>query len=181
MSLRLLRLAISIWDGTWSLVESTSIADCSGSSRNKMVDVFAKKKRSAIMSAIKGRGTRSTEVATRRLLKKHKIKGWRTHGAGMPGTPDFVFKDIKLVLFVDGCFWHGCKICMRNRTPATHAKFWREKLSGNMRRDRRVNRRLNRMGWSVLRIWEHSIEKNGEQVVTRIIRTISAKREGLRG
>lgn len=140
-----------------------------------MADVFSKKKRSAIMAAIKGRGTRSTEVAVRGLLRKHGITGWRAHVSKLPGTPDFAFNKLRLAVFVDGCFWHGCKVCTKNRTPATNAEFWQKKITGNIRRDKRVNRQLNRSGWSVLRIWEHSVERNSERVAARIKRIITEK------
>lgn len=142
-----------------------------------MADVFSKKKRSAIMAAVKGRGTRSTELAVRCLLRKHHMAGWRSNLASMPGTPDFVFKKIKLAVFVDGCFWHGCPVCTRNRNPETNAAFWRKKISGNMRRDNRVNRALNRMGWSVLRIWEHSVEKNTGGVEKRLLKAVARRKQ----
>jgi len=140
-----------------------------------MTDVFSKKKRSAIMAAIKGRGACSTEVAVRRILKRLGITKWRSHLDSIPGKPDFAFRKIKLAVFVDGCFWHGCKVCTKNRKPATNAAFWRKKIAGNMRRDKRVNRELNLLGWSVLRIWEHSVEKNSDKVANRLAKTIKAK------
>jgi len=127
------------------------------------------------MAAIKGRGACSTEVAVRRILKRLGITKWRSHLDSIPGKPDFAFRKIKLAVFVDGCFWHGCKVCTKNRKPATNAAFWRKKIAGNMRRDKRVNRELNLLGWSVLRIWEHSVEKNSDKVANRLAKTIKAK------
>lgn len=141
-----------------------------------MADVFSKKKRSAVMAAIKGKGTRSTELAVRHLLKKLGITGWRANLASIPGKPDFAFPKIKLAVFVDGCFWHGCKVCTKNRKPQTNAAFWRKKISGNIRRDKRVNRELNRLDWSVLRIWEHSVEKKGAVVENRLLKAVASKK-----
>jgi len=69
--------------------------------------------------------------------------------------PDFVFPRAKLAVFVDGCFWHGCP---RHVTwPKANAAFWREKIEGNLARDRRADRTLRAAGWRVLRIWEHAL------------------------
>lgn len=142
-----------------------------------MADVFSKKKRSAVMAAIKSRGTRTTELALRRLLRKSGLTGWRANFRPLPGTPDFAFPGVKLAVFVDGCFWHGCKRCLRHRRkPATNAAFWRKKVRNNIARDKRVNRRLNRMGWSVLRIWEHALEKDGASVIRRLMNKISDRK-----
>jgi len=137
-----------------------------------MADVFSKKKRSAVMAAIKGRGNRSTELAVRGMLKKLGITGWRANFASIPGKPDFAFAKIKLAIFVDGCFWHGCKKCLRNRKPAENAAYWRNKIAGNVCRDKRINRKLNRNGWSVLRIWEHLIIKKHVAVESRILKAV---------
>jgi len=140
-----------------------------------MADVFSKKKRSAIMAAIKGRGTKSTELAVRAILKRLGITGWRSNLESIPGKPDFAFRKIKLAVFVDGCFWHGCKTCARNLKPRTNTAFWRKKIEANIRRDKRVNRRLNRLGWSVLRVWEHSTSKDILSVGRRLARVISTQ------
>lgn len=144
-----------------------------------MADVFSKKKRSAVMAAIKGRGNRSTELEVRRLLRKLGITGWRANFDSIQGKPDFAFPKIKLAVFVDGCFWHGCKICARNLKPRTNSAFWRKKVADNIRRDKRVNRRLNRLGWSVLRIWEHSATKNKKLVGRRLANAVSSRSKNL--
>lgn len=140
-----------------------------------MADVFSKKGRSAVMAAVKGRGNNSTEQAVRGILKKLGITGWRSNLASIPGKPDFAFSKIKLTVFVDGCFWHGCKTCVRNLKPGTNATYWRKKIDTNIRRDKRINRQLNRLGWSVLRIWEHSVKKNGAAVGKRLLNAVMAK------
>jgi len=140
-----------------------------------MADVFSKKKRSAVMAAIKGQGTHSTELAVRSMLKKLGITGWRANLASIPGKPDFAFRKIKLAIFVDGCFWHGCKTCKRNLKPGTNAAFWRKKIADNIRRDKRVNKRLNRLEWSVLRIWEHSVSKNVPSMGRRLLKAVKTR------
>jgi len=82
---------------------------------------------------------------------------------------DFVFPKLKVAVFVDGCFWHGCP--KHATKPRNNAAFWRKKLAANQTRDRQVNRTLRAAGWQVLRIWEHELAKrNGCQLVARLRR-----------
>jgi DNA mismatch endonuclease (patch repair protein) len=129
-----------------------------------MSDVFTKAKRSEVMSRIRSRGNKDTEIALARLFRRHNITGWRRH-QNIFGRPDFVFPGLKLAVFVDGCFWH---VCPRHGTkPATNRAFWRRKFSRNQKRDRLVNGTLRRAGWRVLRIWEHELA--GESQLVRKI------------
>ena len=134
------------------------------------VDVFDEAKRSEIMSRIKSRGNRSTEGRLRGQLVAAGIRGWRMQARDLPGSPDFVFDSERVAVFVDGCFWHGCKRC-RN-IPASNRRFWQEKIEGNRRRDRRVSRALRRDGWSVVRIWEHDL-KSGKKALRRVQRALA--------
>ncbi len=107
--------------------------------------------RSRNMSAVRGRGNQSTELAVARLLRSWKLAGWRRH-EGILGRPDFLWKASRVALFVDGCFWHGCPRCYK--APRSNFAFWRAKIRGNRARDQRVTRELHRLGWTVLRVWE---------------------------
>jgi DNA mismatch endonuclease (patch repair protein) len=140
-----------------------------------MADVFSKKKRSEVMSRIRGRGNKDTELALMRIFREHQITGWRRHlslslksadssachdtkkqkSVSLRVRPDFVFPKLKLAIFVDGCFWHGCP--RHSSQPKTNAAFWRNKLAANKVRDRLVTRRLRKKGWRVLRVWEHDL------------------------
>src|SRR5580658_9584428 len=106
-----------------------------------MPDIFTKEKRSQVMSRIRGRGNKATEIALAILLRQNKITGWRRH---LPifGKPDFTFRRQRLVVFVDGCFWHGCP--KHSATPSGNRAFWDRKLSGNKTRDRLVTRTLRK-------------------------------------
>jgi len=131
-----------------------------------MADVFTKAKRSAVMSRIRGRGNKDTEIALARLLRQNKITGWRRH---LPifGKPDFAFPKHKIAVFVDGCFWHGCP--KHFSLPANNRAFWKRKLSANKLRDILVTRTLRSQGWRVLRIWEHELgRKNTVELCRRI-------------
>jgi DNA mismatch endonuclease (patch repair protein) len=121
-----------------------------------MPDVFPAATRSRIMSAIRSRGNRSTELRLIQVFRDNGIIGWR-RGARLLGCPDFVFRKQRIVIFVDGCFWHGCPRC-RN-TPATNAAYWEDKNRRNRERDRFVTRVLARSGWRVVRIWEHRLRQ----------------------
>src|SRR5690348_5409533 len=114
------------------------------------MDVFSRAKRSDVMSRIRSRGNRETEQALASLLRKYRISGWRRH-LSILGRPDFVFRSERLVVFVDGCFWHGCPNCYR--PPKTRKPYWSEKIVRNRARDRRVSRILKQQGWIVMRIW----------------------------
>jgi len=153
-----------------------------------MSDVFSKAKRSAVMSRIKSRGNKDTELVLAKLLRANQITGWRRHvqirgravllrGPNFKPTrqrhpkifsvrPDFVFRSARLALFVDGCFWHGCP---RHATkPKTNCAFWNKKLAGNRARDLRVNRTLRRAGWKVIRIWECQLRQKPLVCLARI-------------
>jgi DNA mismatch endonuclease (patch repair protein) len=136
-----------------------------------MPDVFTKAKRSEVMSRILGRGNKNTELALVNLFRRHKITGWRRHPK-IFGKPDFVFPKFKLAVFVDGCFWHGCP--KHATKPVTNRAFWRNKFTRNKTRDRIVNRTLRRLGWTVLRIWQHELSrKNESRLLRRIQRALS--------
>jgi DNA mismatch endonuclease (patch repair protein) len=135
-----------------------------------MSDVFTKAKRSEVMSRIRGCGNKDTELALAKLLRRHGIKGWRRNQPVF-GKPDFVFQKIKLAIFVDGCFWHGCS--KHATKPANNRAFWSRKLSSNKKRDQVVNKILRKAGWRVLRIWEHELtRKNETRLVQRIKRVL---------
>jgi len=137
-----------------------------------MTDVFTKAKRSDVMSRIRGRGNKGTEVALAKLLRANGITGWRRHQPVF-GKPDFIFRKVRLAVFVDGCFWHGCP--RHASIPKSNGAFWRRKLAANKARDRLVTRTLRARGWHVLRIWEHELaRKNEARLMRRIRRSLQA-------
>jgi DNA mismatch endonuclease (patch repair protein) len=133
--------------------------------------VFTKAKRSEVMSQIRGRGNKDTELALAKLLRRHGITGWRRNRPVF-GKPDFIFQKPKLVIFVDGCFWHGCP--KHATKPENNRAFWRRKLSANKKRDQKVNRTLRRAGWRVIRIWEHEL-KFPESCIRRILEKLKVE------
>jgi len=127
------------------------------------MDRVSKAIRSKTMSAIRKRGNRSTEWKLRSALIKAGISGWVLHETAILGCPDFWFDGTRLAIFVDGCFWHGCRKCCR--LPKQNASYWRPKITGNITRDRSQTARLKRMGFQVMRVWEHSLA-NREELTT---------------
>jgi DNA mismatch endonuclease (patch repair protein) len=107
------------------------------------------------MKSILGRGNESTELSFARVLRANKHSGWRRH-LELPGRPDFSWPSLRLAVFIDGCFWHGCPRCYQ--APKTNRSFWRDKVITNKARDRRVTAKLRRDGWVVVRIWECRVE-----------------------
>jgi len=138
-----------------------------------MADVFSRAKRSEVMSRIRGRGNKDTELALLKLFKDQHISGWRRNQPVL-GRPDFVFRGARLAVFVDGCFWHGCP--KHRQFPATNRAFWRRKLEANRNRDRCVTRDLRRRGWTVARIWECQLAQNPQRCAARIRRLLEAER-----
>lgn len=134
-----------------------------------MTDVFSKKKRSQVMSAVRSKGNKSTELALIKIFKRHKISGWR-RSSHLVGKPDFVFPKQKITVFVDGCYWHGhnCRI----RKPGHNNKYWEEKISYNKKRDKLVKKELIKDGWKVIRIWECEIRKHKYLRKTNLIRSL---------
>ena len=160
-------------------------------------DVFTKVKRSDVMSRIRSRGNRDTELALVSVFRRERLSGWRRHrplsmaardrqpaqasartspreiGADsrprLRVRPDFVFSKLKAAVFVDGCFWHGCP--KHATKPRTNAAFWRKKFAANQARDRLVTRTLRHAGWRVLRVWEHELtRKNARRLAGKIHR-----------
>ncbi|MGH7975335.1 MAG: very short patch repair endonuclease [Limisphaerales bacterium] len=131
-----------------------------------MPDIFTKAKRSALMSRIRSHGNAATELRFICLLKDSGITGWRRHQK-IFGKPDFVFPKLKLAVFVDGCFWHGCLRCYSE--PKSNRAFWRQKIAANRKRALVANRALRKTGWQILRVWEHELtRKNEARLILRI-------------
>jgi DNA mismatch endonuclease (patch repair protein) len=135
------------------------------------MDIWTAEKRSRVMAAVRPRGNLTTEVALTRALRRGSVTGWRRH---LPirvtrrvVRPDFVFPHAKLAVFIDGCFWHQCPL--HATTPASRRSYWLPKLQANKARDRRQGRALRQKGWKVLRIWEHSVRRDADRCVRRIV------------
>jgi len=116
------------------------------------------------MRAVKGKNSK-IEVKFRKALWKAGFR-YSTNSRRYFGTPDLVLRRYKTVIFVDSCFWHGCK--RHGTQPKVRAKFWRLKIEANRARDRAVTTFYRKKNWKVFRIWEHDIRKQLIEVIHRI-------------
>lgn len=130
-----------------------------------MADVLTSRQRKYCMSRIKGKNTKPEK----RLRKALWARGYRYRiKNSLYGKPDIVFHRVKLAVFVDGCFWHGCP--EHYNKPATNVEFWLAKISATKKRDQQVNKKLEEDGWQVIRFWEHEIKDNLDFCVSTIAR-----------
>ena len=127
-----------------------------------MADIFTPQKRSWVMSRIRSKNT-SIDLAMRQLLTDAGARF--VMYPKMDGNPDFAIPSRRVAIFCDGDFWHGYNY--RNGKKPTRG-YWRDKIEGNMRRDRRISQRLRYHGWSVLRFWEHDLKKRSELCAKKI-------------
>ncbi len=127
------------------------------------------------MAAIRGGANRSTELRLRYALVRYGVSGWTVRSTALPGHPDFIFVRERLVVFTDGCFWHGCPECGKGDVRTNRA-YWRGKIDLNRRRDVVVNQKLRRAGWRVIRVWEHELWPSPFPAVNRIRGALSSQR-----
>src|SRR5260221_4397954 len=123
--------------------------------------------RSRQMAAVKGSGNRTTERRLRAALVAAGVSGWQIAPNDIPGRPDFYFRGHRLAVFVDGCFWHGCRKC--GHIPNANRPFWRAKILGNRARDRSISTRLRSGEIRVLRFWEHELLTSLSKCVHRVV------------
>lgn len=141
-----------------------------------MTDVVDAATRSRMMAGIRGKNTRP-ELFLRKTLHAMGFR-YRLGGKGLPGKPDIVFPKLRVVIFVHGCFWHMHE-CKYFKLPATNSQFWREKLEGNVRRDRRVVDELQSKGWTVLTVWECELRESKYQMPNSAVLAVAAKIKAL--
>ncbi|WP_367280055.1 very short patch repair endonuclease, partial [Nocardioides sp.] len=117
--------------------------------------------------------TRDTEPE--RLLRRevHR-RGLRYRvDAPLPGLPrrraDLLFTRAKVAVFVDGCFWHGCR--EHKTAPTNNSDWWAAKLAHNVERDAETDEHMRSLGWTVLRVWEHEDMKQAASDIERIVRS----------
>lgn len=157
-----------------------------------MADVFDLAKRSEVMSRIRGKGNKTTELALIAAFRQAGITGWRRHvhcrvkdrrarfstvadkSPVLVIRPDFVFRTQRIAIFVDGCFWHQCPL--HSKVPESNRAFWKQKLQRNVERDAESNKALKAEAWTVVRIWEHDLldPKCLSRAVARVRRRLLA-------
>jgi len=127
------------------------------------------------MSRVRGRDTGLERVVCTGLRKLG--LRFRTHAKDLPGRPDVVFRTARVAVFVDGDFWHGYRFPRwRDKLPP----FWRAKIAGNRIRDVRNFRKLRRMGWTVVRIWQHASRRDLDSELQRVKSAVAAGKQSPR-
>lgn len=138
------------------------------------MDVVNSIKRSQMMAGIKGKNTKP-ELFVRSYLHAAGFR-FRLHSNDLPGRPDLTLKKYRLVVFVNGCFWHRHEGCLYKTYPSSRKDFWEKKFEGNIERDKKYVEELLQAGWRVLVIWECGIKHSfGE--LERIQQFIMSKDE----
>ncbi len=122
-----------------------------------MADVHTPDIRSYNMSRIRSKGTKPEEVVRKFLFSQG--YRYRKNDIRLPGKPDLVMSKYKTVIFINGCFWHGHEGCKYFVWPKNNAEFWREKITDNIKRDKRNRQKLIEQGWRVIDIWECELNK----------------------
>jgi len=136
------------------------------------MDTLGKEDRSERMLRVRAKGNRSTELKFRMAITRRGIGGWKMHDRSLPGCPDFVFHEVKLAIFVDGCFWHGCPVSKRP-LPVTNRVYWTNKVAYNITRSQQVDAELRSKGFEIMRVWEHSLRSR--ESVTRLLEELSER------
>ena len=121
------------------------------------------------MSKVKSKNNKSTELKMIEYFKEIELKGWRRNYK-LFGKPDFTFPKKRVVVFVDGCFWHGHNC--RNLKPKQNKEYWEKKIQKNKERDKLVTETLTQKGWKVYRIWECQLKKKNKKNLMKILEEI---------
>lgn len=136
-----------------------------------MSDTLTPSQRSYCMSRVKNKDT-DIEVLVRSELFKRGLR-FRKNVKELPGTPDIVFPKAKIAVFIDGDFWHGYRFSAWKHTVSD---FWKKKISTNRERDQRNFKKLRKMGWKVIRIWQHEIKKDIDSSIEKIIAALNSRK-----
>lgn len=130
-----------------------------------MADNLTKEQRSRTMSRIRSKWT-SQEKKIHNYLKSNKVKH-KMHPK-ITGKPDILLLNSKTAVFLQGCFWHKCPKCYKK--PKTNKKYWTVKIENNVKRDQKNSKSLKKLGFNVIRIWEHQVKDNFESILKRILK-----------
>lgn len=134
------------------------------SARRPQVEKPVRLSKSEQMARVRSKDT-DAELLLRRAFWSGGLR-YRVTSRRLPGTPDITFGPAKVAVFVDGCFWHGCP--EHYTKPRANDSFWQEKLRRNRSRDERVDAELDALGWISVRVWEHEVYDDVDDVVSRV-------------
>jgi len=127
-------------------------------------------KRSRLMKKIKSDKT-SPEILLQKALRKEKLK-FKKNYAKLPGNPDIVLIEKKIVIFVDGEFWHGYRWVEKKKKIKANRPYWIPKIERTIKRDKKNNRKLRKEGWKIIRFWQEQLKKDLPKCMSKIKKTI---------
>jgi len=125
------------------------------------MDSHSKEIRSYNMSQIRSKNTKPEELVRNALFAAG--FRYRKNDKRLPGHPDIVLKKYRTVIFVNGCFWHKHEKCRYFVWPKSNTKYWKNKINGNIKRDKQNYLFLRKQGWNVIIIWECKLRKNKQE------------------
>jgi DNA mismatch endonuclease, patch repair protein len=115
------------------------------------------------------RSSSGPEMAIRRELHGRGLR-FRVNHPRLPGRPDIAFTAARIAVFIDGCFWHSCPD--HSVLPKNNRDWWRSKLERNVERDREKDALLEKLGWTVLHVWEHKEPLEAADEIEQLWRSI---------
>jgi len=136
------------------------------------MDVVDPETRSRMMSGICGKNTKP-ELVIRKGLHRQGFR-FRLHVSNLAGKPDIVLPKHGVVIFVNGCFWHGHSCCKYFKLPSTRIDFWRNKIEKNKQNDCRSINALIAAQWRVAIVWECSIKRRSDTFQAELLDNLSS-------
>ncbi len=131
--------------------------------------------RSQLMKKIHSTDTKA-EIALRKALWANGIR-YRKNYAKLPGKPDIAIVKNKIAIFVDGEFWHGYNWEEKKQRIKPNRSYWIPKIDKTIKRDKENNEKIRKIGWTVLRFWEHEIKKDLEKCTLEVLKKIQERKE----
>jgi len=138
------------------------------------MDNHSKEIRSYNMSRIRSKNTKPEELVRKALFAAG--FRYRKNDKRYPGNPDVILPKYKTMVFINGCFWHGHEGCRYFVWPKSNTDYWKQKINGNIKRDKNTYSILQDQGWRVIIVWECELKKAVmEQTIQKIVKQIKQK------
>jgi DNA mismatch endonuclease (patch repair protein) len=134
---------------------------------------YSTRKSSAIMSKIRSKNSKA-EILLRKALWRYGCR-YRLHAKGIIGKPDIIFVRQKVIVFVDGDFWHGYNWEEKKKKLISNKAYWIPKIERNIQRDKEITNSLLQDGWTVIRLWEHEVHKQLNECVAKILSVVAVR------
>lgn len=133
-----------------------------------MSELSVSEQRSKMMGRVRGKNTKLEQSVSKILWRKG--FRFRKNVLSLFGKPDIAIKKYKVVVFIDSCFWHGCK--NHFKLPKKNIDYWKKKIARNIERDDEVTLYYKNLDWTLIRVWEHELKNHFALVIYHICRAI---------